>query len=397
MSESDLYDLWESRARTGASFRCAGGERLVVISPGRRNHGPGPDYLDAVLLVDGALEVGSVEMHLRESDWFAHGHGSDPAYDDVRLHLLAAAERPLRLRFPTLFARDLHSAPPAVPTDHSSLPSIDAPFLAELSWSRLLRRAIAIIRAEEGLSAPDRLRRAFIRRLFDCLGYSRNREGMGAVAELLLLDEGALAGAAFDQLAARVFAASGLPFQRVARAGGTLMSDGRLRQVRGGALPRQSPSWHYDTRPANAPERRLWGAVRLLFGVYREGLLLRLHEAVLHGAFDVAARMLLVSADGSAYVGMSRAREIVMNALLPVALAAGAIGASREVIEGVCLLYRKSPPLEPNRVVRDLEDRYLRGLALHGGFWQQGAIEFHQRYLSPDRSSLSFIAEGGGE
>jgi hypothetical protein len=42
-----------------------------------------------------------------------------------------------------------------------------------------------------------------------------------------------------------------------------------------------------------------------------------------------------------------------------------------------------------------VERRYLAGRRLRGAFWQQGAIEFYQRYLSPDRRSLSMVAEQG--
>ncbi len=395
MQESDLYDLWESQARTGAYFRCADGRSLAVISRGRRNDGPGPDYLDAVLLVDGVLEVGPVEMHIRESDWFAHHHDRDPAYDRVRLHLLARSEGPLRLPVPTIFARDLLSSVPMALPENVAPATITPALLAELSWNRLLRRVVAIVRAEQGLASPDRLRRAFILRLFDCLGYARNRSAMCLVAESLLADEHALARATLDGVAARVFAAAGLPFEKVAGAAYPWMSRLHLRSVFTADAPRQHPVWCYDIRPANAPERRLWGGVRLLFEIYHEHLLLRLHEAVLDGAFDAAARMLTVRIERSTYIGTGRAREIVINALIPVALAAGTIGGSLRVIEAACLLYRKSPSLESNRVVRDLEDRYLQGSALAGGFWQQGAIEFHQRYRSPDRSALSFIAERG--
>jgi hypothetical protein len=38
------------------------------------------------LEIDGCRRVGDVEVHLWERDWYAHGHGADPAYDGVILH-----------------------------------------------------------------------------------------------------------------------------------------------------------------------------------------------------------------------------------------------------------------------------------------------------------------------
>jgi hypothetical protein len=54
------------------------------------------------------------------------------------------------------------------------------------------------------------------------------------------------------------------------------------------------------------------------------------------------------------------------------------------------------PTFVTNRLIRSVEERYLRRERLVGAFWQQGAIEFYQRYVQPDRSGLSFVADPFG-
>lgn len=391
--ESDLYTLWERSAATGTCFRCASGERVTIISRGRRNGASGPDYLNAVLLIEGHLVAGAVEMHTREADWFVHGHQNDPAYAAVRLHVLERREAQLHLAIPTLYAEEL-SAPAPEPAA-APAPAITPDLLAELAWSRLLRRVTVIIRTEPGLAPACRIRRAFIRRLFDCLGYSANRSAMKIVADQILRCEAELAGASRDVIAARVFSGAGIPADRVTASGTVFMSPDHLRHLAANILPEQLPCWRYDTRPANAPERRLWGAVALLENIYRHDLLPELCMALSDGGFERAAMMLQVRAGRERYVGAGRSREIVMNALIPAVLAAGVLAGSHADIASACLAYRHAPPLESNRVLRAVEAGYPAGAALSGGFWQQGSIEFHQRYLSPDRHDLSFIAEGG--
>lgn len=394
--EEHLYDLWQRYARPGIGFRCRAGERIVVVSPGKRNDSAGPDYQDAVLLIDGHVTVGDVEMHMRESDWFAHGHHRDPSYDRVILHLLAEDNPRRRLPFPTITARELIdlNARDEAASEESPL-QLSAELLADLSWSRLLRRVTEIIRTEAQVPAGSRLRRAFLRMLFDCLGYSRNRVSMQEVAAMLLASETILATASFDETLARIFAASGVSRERFMAIGRGFMSEWRLHAiVERDDLPMQLLSWRHDTRPANAPERRLWAASKLTFDLYHNHLLRRLLEGLIAGTPNDRLLVHLMPRFGSeVFVGPGRAREILVNALLPVALAAGITTKNAQLIRSVCKAYRLAPSLGSNRIIRQVERRYLSGAQLHGAFWQQGAIELYQRYLGPDRSGLSMIAE----
>jgi hypothetical protein len=45
--------------------------------------------------MDGALWAGNVELHVQASEWDAHGHSSDPAYDNALLHVVYEEDRPV--------------------------------------------------------------------------------------------------------------------------------------------------------------------------------------------------------------------------------------------------------------------------------------------------------------
>ncbi|MEP7220096.1 MAG: DUF2851 family protein, partial [Bacteroidota bacterium] len=356
--------------------------------------GAGPDFNGAVLLIGGRMQIGDVEMHLRESDWFSHRHQLDAAYDSVILHLIAV-ESGTSLNLPTLMASELIGRAVENDVPDTAPERITAEFLAELSWSRLLRRVTEIVRTDPALPDPVRIRRAAILRLFDCLGYGGNREPMGEIARSVLERENELAGAPLEKLAFEIFRVSGLSRERIASIRQELIDPTSLALLPDAGAA-SSPIWRYGIRSGNAPERRLWGGVILLHRMYGDGLLAMLFNEVRSGSFRNIERHVTVRSGRETLIGAGRGGEIIINALLPVAIAAGLLARDGELVEGGCRLYRESPSLGSNRIVRNVESRYLNGAALSGGFWQQGGIEFHQRYLNADRSRLSFIAEGGG-
>jgi len=65
------------------------GGRVAVVSSGSSNPGPGIDVLDASVETDGVLLRGPVAIHRKASDWHAHLHHIDPAYDSCILHAVA--------------------------------------------------------------------------------------------------------------------------------------------------------------------------------------------------------------------------------------------------------------------------------------------------------------------
>lgn len=296
----------------GRRLQDATGRALVVLHPGWMAGTAGPDFRDAVLRVDGELLRGDVELHVRASDWVAHGHQRDPAYNGVLLHAVW-----------------LDDAPGGVPReDGHTVPAVELHGLAceLLEWSAGLAepcRGLAALWGDQELAAClDELGRArfeekvtaFVSQLeagadpaqvlysgvLEALGYSANRRSFRqlAAAVPLSLAEAVLSeGQSFDAAAAQgegeerlrgllMGAAGLLPSQRRLGAGLDLagaLEAARLEQhwhalhMRLAAMPLVAGAWRLSgVRPANAPPRRITAAAALLARAQPEGLAIRL-------------------------------------------------------------------------------------------------------------------------
>ncbi len=76
----------------GLPLRLESGERVRVIDPGTLNRDSGPDFFNAKVKIDGKIWAGNIEIHIKASDWHRHGHSSDPAYDNVVLHVVSVSD-----------------------------------------------------------------------------------------------------------------------------------------------------------------------------------------------------------------------------------------------------------------------------------------------------------------
>ena len=85
--------LWRTAA-LGKDFLLTDGRPLHVSSPGRQNFDAGPDFSNARITVDGTQWAGNVEIHVKASDWFRHGHQTDKAYDSIVLHVVGLNDAP---------------------------------------------------------------------------------------------------------------------------------------------------------------------------------------------------------------------------------------------------------------------------------------------------------------
>lgn len=88
MKEDLLQYIWQLRLFDQIELKTIGGESIEIINPGKLNVHSGPDFLDARIKIGTTTWAGNVEIHLKTSDWYEHGHQSDPAYENLILHVV---------------------------------------------------------------------------------------------------------------------------------------------------------------------------------------------------------------------------------------------------------------------------------------------------------------------
>lgn len=88
MREDLLHFIWKTKKLPLDNLVTVDGQKLFVQDFGQHNHNSGPDFFNAKLEINGQLWAGNVEMHLKASDWYAHGHETDANYNNVILHVV---------------------------------------------------------------------------------------------------------------------------------------------------------------------------------------------------------------------------------------------------------------------------------------------------------------------
>ncbi|MDR0970430.1 MAG: DUF2851 family protein [Lentimicrobiaceae bacterium] len=95
MKEVFLSYLWENKLLK-PNLRTTTGDPIELISVGTRNIDSGPDFLQAKLKIGETIWVGNIEIHVFSSDWYKHGHDNDKAYQNVILHVVYEADKPVK-------------------------------------------------------------------------------------------------------------------------------------------------------------------------------------------------------------------------------------------------------------------------------------------------------------
>jgi len=395
--EEELVRLWHGQHVPPDALATRRGELLRVVYRGRRSSGPGPDFRDAIIEgPEGELWHGDVEVHVRSSAFRLHGHGRDPAYDGVVLHLVW---------------EDDGDEDTLLPCGRRVAVVALAPWFQRRrqELAHLLKRPDAW--REPCFSVLARLGPEAVGRILDRLGDLRFRQKTEAFRRALSAGSGlpqtAAAAAADQVLYAAVLEALGyggqreafarlacdLPYHRLRAAvaaspGGeaaTRLETMLLAAASLGSLPAPGLWRPRCQRPVNHPRRRLAGAAHLLA---RASLDLAAYaRACLPAEVSpaVAVRAWTVAGEGSAspgLVGRGRAVEILVNAVLPF-LAAGGAGADAPLQERALSLFHRLPAAGGYGVTAHLE----RALAPTSGRRltasarrQQGLLYLLQRY-----------------
>lgn len=250
----------------GLSWKTLEGGRVEAVHLGEWNREPGPDFVGALLRMDGHELRGDIELDRRDADWEGHGHHANPAFDRVILHA-AFSLSPKRIFIRTSGNRMVpqiilpqaptRRAPPReIPSGHSADPRLLEGALEAAVRFRLSRKRAHWLSAEalHGTSG------ALFHAVASALGYKNNK-----IPFLLLAQRAGLNRARSPEGEAILFGLAGfLEAGRFDAASPESRSYARglwdawwgLRE-RFGRLVLPAKAWTFPAgRPANHPHRR---------------------------------------------------------------------------------------------------------------------------------------------
>jgi len=95
MNESFLHYLWQFQYLEKNDLRTTEGESVSVLKTGVLNTNAGPDFSGAKIKINEIEWAGTVEIHIKSSDWILHNHQADAAYENVILHVVWENDKPI--------------------------------------------------------------------------------------------------------------------------------------------------------------------------------------------------------------------------------------------------------------------------------------------------------------
>ncbi|MEA5458773.1 DUF2851 family protein [Arcicella sp. LKC2W] len=95
MNESFLHFLWQFQNFDKTNLQTTDREVVEVNKVGRLNFDSGADFQDARIIIDEVVWAGSVEIHIKSSDWDMHKHQFDASYQNVILHVVWEDDKPI--------------------------------------------------------------------------------------------------------------------------------------------------------------------------------------------------------------------------------------------------------------------------------------------------------------
>lgn len=380
--EEPLYGIWAQRRYDALKLRTVDGALLQVVFPGRRNGMEGPDFLDASVHVEGqGLLRGDVEVHVRARDWMSHGHHRDPAYNNVILHVVWVAdslwtERQDGQHVPTTSIRNCLLSPdhwlPLGEADGilssggcaataSSIGTSGLEGLLDEAGNSRFSSKVVRFRGELAVSPSAEV---LYKGILHALGYSRNREPFISLAQLLpwstieLLASTVPEDGRADAIAAWLLGTAGL----MDSATPAIEEQWRRSRLTREMAPRD---WRLaGVRLANHPACRILGAGHLLARFTGEGLLDGFERAILLAAHHDDPALLIELAAAPPSIGRERAREIIVNIVLPFFNALALDEGRSSTSDAASRLFTLLPPGPGNRKVEDMANQLGIGKGL---------------------------------
>lgn len=200
--EKLLHYIWKHRILPLHDLSTTDGRRVEIIDPGLANQHSGPDFFNAKVRIGDTVWVGNVEIHERSADWFLHGHDSDPAYNNVVLHVATVIDMDVVTADGTRPPQLQLDVPPGIVADYQHLLAADRyppcrdvvqdmPILTIHSWMSALETERMRLKSEtiqrRVAEAGGSWEEAFFRTLSRSFGFGVNGEAFEQWAHIIPL------------------------------------------------------------------------------------------------------------------------------------------------------------------------------------------------------------------
>jgi hypothetical protein len=95
LKEDFLQFLWKFKLFELNTLNTICNTPITIINGGVQNHQSGPDFLNGMLKIGSQVWAGNIEVHLKSSYWYAHGHDKDCNFDSIILHVVWEYDMPI--------------------------------------------------------------------------------------------------------------------------------------------------------------------------------------------------------------------------------------------------------------------------------------------------------------
>jgi hypothetical protein len=398
VSEKLIASLWQ--CQLAKSLVTDNGEQFQAIYPGRVSHNSGCDFKDAVFTLNGQMISGDIEIHVKSSQWYSHGHHRDPKYNNIALHVVCWHDNrsPTRLQngktVPTICLSPFLGHHSDGLNKHLNLSedfSSSCPEAKRYSNSDSLNKLLTVTGEERFMAKATLLRQALekeeagqvlFRGIARALGYAQNTEPCEELANKLSLNflEKGEPETDLTRQALILGTAGLLPSQRH-RSVEDMETDKLERIWQSMSRPEimNEADWcFFRVRPDNFPTRRLISLSYLLARYHQAGLLQGILRLVRKAPPKTEPRWLetglviagqgywrnhsdfgIVKKRSSALLGREKASEIVINAILPFVCVWGEINSDLKLKRKAAEIYRRYPRQEENELTRHMKQQLL--------------------------------------
>lgn len=399
MDERGVARLWKSGRLS--RFIDDTGNEVEVIYAGRKSSFSGCDFQDAVIMINGKRVTGNIEVHVDSDLWVKHGHQWNPAYNGIVLHVVMwrKGELPVRLEtgavLPTVIlsnytgSLDLGRRKANRETVCKCMQGLRPSSLNAVLMNMGMRRFEAMTAGYASALRRGEAEQVLYRGVCRALGYSKNTGPFETIAQGL--PASTIYSIAVGNEIAKVAVILGA-------AGFLQLEDSHIKSLLPPELVEQiegtwrawpdkpqllsAHDWCFaGVRPGNHPVKRLAYLGSLLHKYEQTGMVRAFTSIIGDIASGGEAYLLEDALLLPGLLGRGRARDIIVNQVLPFSLAYAMKSGDFALASQAVYLYLNHASLPDNEVLR-----YMRSLLLMESFkdWkaciQQGILHIYHSH-----------------